>query len=449
MGRMEQIVCWCSVVLAIASGASAQTVSDSQATAFAADITRALLDETNETFEGLISPRADAEQVRTQLINLRARMGQLRLHHAEVDEFREGPSKRLIMHMFARSGMDDAWRDVQILLDREPPHQILSLVGLTEVPEPVKLPPMGIQVRPSQEWLREYVGKLGEREGLSASLLVSFNGRPIVERVVGFADAERTQPLTPAHRFALGRTIGVFNAVIVAMLVEEGLVSFDAPVTAAVPALAGAAALDGLTIANVLSHNPGITVGEQPEQSSSLDDWAELLRSAEPTEGQATAFSDANLVIGAMVIESVTGRAFDEVLGERIVDELGMSQTQVNPDIGPSSLPRELRIESTARDMMTFAEALLGERFISGSMLESMTQPGDPTDAGAWGLGFQTVPNDRYSAFGASWASPSGAADFGWYVSGRELIVVALTREPSSAYEAMVRNTNRLILGTR
>jgi len=451
--------------------APAQTVPDELAKRIGARVVEAINtpdpETRSEAFASLISDQTDTERVLGQMEALPTRLGTLDYHHAEVDEFREGPSKLLIMHLFARAATDGEWRDIQLMLHRLPPHGILRVLDVERVPEPVNLPNMGIQLRSSQAWLREYARELRAREGLTAALSIEYNGVPIVETFVGFEDAERARPLTPSTRMRLARGVEVLIATGVALLVEDGRLSFDAPVAGVVDELRGMPALAGVSVGHVLSHSTGLRAPADLGAIGAPRGVIPLLRGAERTfePGSSCEVSDLNLLLGALIIESRTDGPFERFVSDRILDGLGMSATVFGPGGagGPGwaeapstgedvrALPPALRAWSTARDMMAFASALAGGRLVSGDTLEAMTEAraASADEAIVMGYGFRLARHAELRSFGHESTAPGGSFELRIVRARRTVIMVAMTNEHSRAFDALTRNSLRLIAGGR
>ncbi len=146
--------------------------------------------------------------------------------------------------------------------------------------------------------------------------------------------------------FAPQRADGVFHiascaktlaATTVAILIDEGRLSLDDPVSRWIPGIAGA------TVRHLLSHSAGLFAneGRNSLQSDLLRNSRLTLResvlgiAAQPlayTPGEGTAYSDAGLMVAGRIAEIVAGQEFDEVMRTRLLDPLGMSDTFYRTD---------------------------------------------------------------------------------------------------------------------
>jgi len=211
----------------------------------------------------------------------------------------------------------------------------------------------------------------------------------------------------------------LFTGVIVLQLVESGRLALDTPVDRLLPAESTAGlfhpAAPAPTILDLLQHYSG--AADYFEGTRRVSVAAELLRDPERTwtpaqlldfsrtyqhpigrPGERFRYSDTGFVLLGLIIEVVTGRAFHEVMHERIIEPLELTRTFLprltEPAEGDTTLaPLYMRgqelstapalscawagggIASTTTDLMTFSEALHGGRLVSAEHLELMATP--------------------------------------------------------------------------
>jgi CubicO group peptidase (beta-lactamase class C family) len=223
------------------------------------------------------------------------------------------------------------------------------------------------------------------------------------------------------------------------ILVDEGKLSIDDPVEKYLPAFADAKLADGtpvrgLKIRHLLTHTSGLT-GEQ-ECETSLAATADMLakRPFSFQPGEKWEYGPSLNVCGR-IIEVVSGKPYEEFIGERILRPLEMFNTTFHPtdkqwqrvatvykpaaDAGTLvPVPNDkLKITgaadsvpspsgglfSTADDMVRFYQVILNggklgsRQIVSAEAVEAMTTPqtGDLvtgfTPGNAWGLGWCVV----------------------------------------------------------
>ncbi|MHB8342594.1 MAG: serine hydrolase domain-containing protein [Mycobacteriales bacterium] len=351
-------------------------------------------------------------------------------------------------------------------------------------------------------------------------LLVSRRGQVVHQATCGWRDLEADLPVEPDTIFRIYSMSKPITSVAAMGLVEEGALELDHPVSQYLPAFADCriyvdgqrteALAEPMRIWHLLTHTSGLTYGflrahpvdalyreagyefavpHGADTASAVATWAGLPLLFEP--GAEWNYSVSTDVLGH-VLEVVTGTSLHEVLTERVLGPLGMTDTAFHvpaerrdrlaalyvapggpgtrargDDLGrvASSPPRFQGggggLMSTAADYHRFTRMLLGGgeldgvRVLSPRALAYMTRnhlPGGADLAAfgrtlfaetrfegvGFGLGFAVVldPAAERVLANAGEYSWGGAASTAFYVDPREeLICVFMTQLlPSSTY---------------
>ena len=357
-----------------------------------------------------------------------------------------------------------------------------------------------------------------------AAVLVSRSGKTVYSSVLGKADVERDKRARENTIFRIYSMTKPLTSVLFMMLVEEGKVALDDPVHRLIPEWKDlgvySSAVKGtfrtkpvdrpMQVVDLLRHTSGLTYGFQERtkvdaayraqgigtfgvKPSNLEETIGQLANLplEFSPGERWNYSVSTDVLGYL-IQKIEDKPFETVLKERLIDPLGMVDTdffvpstkaerlaacyqytpgkkpvlQDDPTRSPYLKPPTFvsgggGLVSTTADYLKFCTMLLnggelnGKRFLSPKTLALMTAnhlPGgkdltemsvslfsEATNAGiGFGLGFATVMDP------AKALSPStkgeyfwgGAASTAFWIDPREeLIVIFMTQLlPSSAY---------------
>ena len=349
-----------------------------------------------------------------------------------------------------------------------------------------------------------------------ALVLAHRRGKTVHISVQGHADRERQRPLQEDALFRIYSMTKPLTSIAFMMLVEEGAVALDDPVTRFIPEWSHLGVFVGGTdgafltkpparpmqMVDLLRHTSGLTYGFQqrsnvdavyrakdigvPGGKTSLDGMiAELGRlPLEFSPGEAWNYSVSTDVVGYLV-GRISGQPFERFLKERILDPLGMSDTDFQVPAGqerrltacysaaPAGAPTlqddpaksaYLKppvlvsggggLVSTAADYLTFCRMLAnggelgGHRLVGPKTLELMTSnhlPGgrdlssmsrsmfsEATNEGVgFGLGFATTTNPTRTLLQGSvgdfyWGGAAGT--YFWVDPVEELIVVFMTQ---------------------
>ena len=168
--------------------------------------------------------------------------------------------------------------------------------------------------------IREYV----ESQRVIAGLPGISVGVVLDEQVVlaeGFGEAVvGSEPMTPHHVTVVASLSKSITAMAVMVLVDDGLVDIDDPVTAYLPELAPTG--DSVTIRQVMHHRSGLTerVGNDPfvgNIGATLDANVSRLN-VDFVAGSGFEYSNANYDSLALLVERVSGMPYPEFVSSRI-----------------------------------------------------------------------------------------------------------------------------------
>ena len=292
-----------------------------------------------------------------------------------------------------------------------------------------------------------------------AVTLVASRDRVLEVGTIGFADIAERKPMTADTLFWIASMSKPIAATAVMMLVDEGRISLDDPVSKYLPGFLGQKVLAEQTadrevlrlpvhpptIRNLLSHTSGLVAVTPLEGHVDLLSLAENVTSYpmlplrfEP--GSRYEYSNAGINTAARIVELVSGNSYPEFLQTRIFGPLrmtdttfwptpeqlrrlaksykltaegaGLEETPINQLTYPLSDPRRGAcpaggLFSTAEDMSRFCRMILGggefegHRYVSAASVQTMTstQTGDlPIAGGDWlgyGFGWSTFRKDH------------------------------------------------------
>lgn len=179
---------------------------------------------------------------------------------------------------------------------------------------------------------------LAEREdGLSGLILVARGEDVLLRRAAGLADRQRNIRNTPNTRFPLASVTKQFTAAGIMVLVEEGKVFLDDPITKFYPS--SPTAWKDVTISHLLTHGSGISdywvrrpQGLPEQRTAEIGSPQALIqRSLGQTlafsPGSNIEYSNTGYALLTAVIERASGQSYGDFLKTRIFEPLGMTGT--------------------------------------------------------------------------------------------------------------------------
>ena len=312
-----------------------------------------------------------------------------------------------------------------------------------------------------------------------AVTLVLRDGKVVHHDAAGMADREKQVPMTENHVFWIASMTKSISVTTIMTLVEEGKLSLDEPASKWLPELGATKVKDGsapsrpVTLRDLMSHTSGLAFPPRKptDGAQSLKGYvAELVKTPlafDPGSGYEYGFG---ITVSGRIAEIVSGKPFDVLVRERILDPLGMKDSSFhpgeelrgrfaktyktaeegeglvaayNPFVTPDVTVRRMTepsggLFSTAADLAKFYQMILdggvceGKRILSEASIAEMTKP--HTAGGKlqnYGLGWQCnhaekaiVPGFSASSFGHGGAFST----HGWIDPERRLVAIFLVQ---------------------
>ena len=151
----------------------------------------------------------------------------------------------------------------------------------------------------------------------------------------GFADIKLGQPLTEDSIFWIASMSKPVAGVCVMILVEEGKLSLDAPISEYLPEMKGLKLPDGasavVTLRHLMTHTSGMAelAAAEVYTAKTLAEAAEKYSKVKVlfAPGSKWQYSQTGINTAARIVEVVSGKTFDTFLEERVCKPLGMKDT--------------------------------------------------------------------------------------------------------------------------
>lgn len=170
--------------------------------------------------------------------------------------------------------------------------------------------------------------------GLGCSVIVG--GETLSARGYGVRRIHSAEPVDDRTLFAIGSVSKSFTGAAVAMLVDEGLISWDSRVVDHLPAfrMFDPWVTREMTVRDLLTHRSGLERGDFMWYKSGYD-AAEVMRRVahlQPSWSFRTSFGYQNIMYLAAgeLITALAGQSWDDFIRERIFVPLGMSDSRAS-----------------------------------------------------------------------------------------------------------------------
>jgi CubicO group peptidase (beta-lactamase class C family) len=184
------------------------------------------------------------------------------------------------------------------------------------------------------------------------AIIADKTGKVHYKNFLGYADVEAKKPISEDNVFWVASMTKMFAGASIMMLVDEGKVSLDDPVTNYIPQLAKWMVVEErdenhvllkrlvrpVTIRNVMSHTSGLTGMSELQQVTGADSTPLKARALSSVTGPLQwqpgdkwAYGNQGINIAARIVEIVSGMPYEQFLQKRFFDPLGMTETTFWP----------------------------------------------------------------------------------------------------------------------
>lgn len=280
----------------------------------------------------------------------------------------------------------------------------------------------------------EYFTHLAKLQRFSGTVLFAKDGQILLSKGYGLANHEWDIPNTPQTKFRLGSITKQFTAMAIMQLEERGLLKVDDPIIKYVPDYPKATG-EKITIHHLLTHTSGIP------NFTSFPEYQKTMMSPSPAEktldrfkdkpldftpGEKFNYSNSGYVLLGLIVEKVSGKAYDVFLQENIFGPLGMKNTGyehwatvlknrasgydytpkglVNPAYLDMTIPGGAgALYSTVEDLYLWDQALYTEKLVKKATMERIVKPwisAGPQASYGYGWMLSTLSNHKAVAHG-------------------------------------------------
>lgn len=271
-----------------------------------------------------------------------------------------------------------------------------EMASLPAAPAPIRY----ARAEDESKALDDLVQAYAARGRFMGSVLVTQNGKTLLDKGYGFADAAHTVPDTPQTHYRIGSITKQFTAAGILLLQERGKLKVGDPIKTYLPD--APASWDHITLYNLLTHTSGMVRSTGSDNGGLGDNrpahLLALLRDKPLlfAPGEQYSYSNAGYDLLGLIIEKVSGEAYGDFLRDNLFGPIGMTASAFNPGAdpnlatgfepslqGPVPVPAAIYadlyaaggIVTTTHDFALWQSALFGGKILSPTSLQLMTAP--------------------------------------------------------------------------
>lgn len=257
-------------------------------------------------------------------------------------------------------------------------------------------------------------------KNFQGTVLIAKQGKVLLSRGYGLANAEHNVPNTPQTVFRIGSITKQFTAVAILQLQEQGKLSVNDPISKYLPDYPQG---DKITIHHLLTHTSGIPsitkfpnlseIERQPSTPTTVITYfKDLPLEFEP--GSDCKYSDSGYIVLGAIVEKVAGVSYEKYVQDHFFSPLGMKATyfdhnqsviphraagygvgangeKVNAEFIEMSFPHGAgSLASTAEDLYRWDRALKEGKLLSKDLTKKLfqVQAASENNHIAYGYGF-------------------------------------------------------------
>lgn len=261
-------------------------------------------------------------------------------------------------------------------------------------------------------------------EGMS--IAYGREGKIAFEQAYGFADAKKTEPVTPDHRFRIASISKPITATAVMTSIEKGKLQLGSKVFGPGSILDDTYgrnlpdSVRAITIDHLLTHASGGWANDKDDpmfrhpamKHDQLITWTLANQKQTHAPGEHYAYSNFGYCVLGRVLEKITGMSYETLLTQHVLKKCGIADMQIAGNTLKERQPKEVmyctekpggaygmnvaRMDShggwiaTARDLVLFSSSL--PALLSPASIQTMTTHG-VSEGYAHGWSVNKVPN--------------------------------------------------------
>jgi D-alanyl-D-alanine carboxypeptidase len=222
-----------------------------------------------------------------------------------------------------------------LLMVGQPPQRPAMVGGGPGIPPDWPQPELreGLTQDQTLDAIVAYAQKLVDTDHVSGVLLVAKDGKPLLTRAWGMANA--TEKNTADTKFNIGSINKVFTQTAIQQLAAAGKLAYNDTIRKHLPDYPSAIA-DRVTIQQLLDHRSGMGDIFGPKYMSApparLRENADFLKlfADEPLQfepGTSQRYSNAGYVVLGLIIEKISGQKYRDYVQQHIFDPAGMTNS--------------------------------------------------------------------------------------------------------------------------
>ncbi|RXM52573.1 MULTISPECIES: serine hydrolase domain-containing protein [unclassified Chryseobacterium] len=222
----------------------------------------------------------------------------------------------------------------------------------------------------------------------NGNILVSKNNKIIYNSSFGFADATKTNKLTPDYRFNIGSITKEFSGIALLQLQEQGKLKIEDHISKYIPELPQWA--HEVTIKDILQYTSGLPNVNWKKIKSNHDvfDDLKLINKLDFVSGTQYNYNMNNVFLRQFIVEKITGMTYKNYVSKNIFNPCKMNSSEITPIVDEKFIAKgfnnQLKEDKpdflvggtflTTTDLLKFVNCLYSKKLINENSLFELGQ---------------------------------------------------------------------------
>jgi CubicO group peptidase (beta-lactamase class C family) len=180
------------------------------------------------------------------------------------------------------------------------------------------------------QFLRATLAAFPEAPGLSVAVVK--DGKPLLVRGYGWANAETKRPMTASTPVYIASATKAYTGLLLASLAQRGILDLDVPIRKYLPELDAWPDGHRITLRALLTHsagveNDGITTRTAYTGEHTTSQLIAMLPASKRLAASTFKYDNLGYIVASLIAERVTGTRWQDLLAAYVFKPLGMNHT--------------------------------------------------------------------------------------------------------------------------
>jgi len=238
-----------------------------------------------------------------------------------------------------------------------------------------------------------YLSQQAEKDSLHGTVLIADGDSVLLRNAYGFRDLESNEKHSLDGKIGLASMGKMFTGISIMQLEYQGKIDLGKSIGNYLTDIENQFFKDSITVKELLSHTSGLGnywgYTNDSDQGNSDRLYQLILENETVEEHGKHRYSNSGFIILGKIIESISGKTYEQYVEDNILTPLKMRDTQVGKSDGGGN--------STVNDLLKFSKGLRNHQLVAKQKFDPMIQDQMNNN---YGLGFTVEVRNESKIYG-------------------------------------------------